>query len=133
MFIRFVVSAHDEDSRLPKGIFTALYELEEQGELAAHEREWFRTTERWFARHLKFPTRVARSSRPHAPGQAISWLKLSATEHLSRMRDLVSLLEHKDILVQELRTERPGYIVYEDEHQVLAEPFAHETFASGRA
>jgi hypothetical protein len=33
-------------------------------------------------------------------------------------------LEDKDIGVRELRTERPGYILYEDEHQVAAMPFA---------
>jgi hypothetical protein len=43
------------------------------------------------------------------------------------MRELVALLVHKDVPVEELRTERPGYIVYEDEHQIAAEPFMQET------
>ncbi|HZS57690.1 MAG TPA: hypothetical protein VFA43_00370 [Gemmatimonadaceae bacterium] len=43
------------------------------------------------------------------------------------MRQLVTLLEHKDVAVEELRTDKPGYIVYEDEHQVAAVPFS-ETF-----
>ena len=30
--------------------------------------------------------------------------------------------------MRELRTEKPGYIVYEDEHQVAAMPFAQEAF-----
>lgn len=53
-------------------------------------------------------------------------MRMSATEHVSRMRE-VTLLEHKDLAVKELRTDRPGYIVYEDEHQVAAIPFGSET------
>jgi hypothetical protein len=60
--------------------------------------------------------------------RAISWFKLSATEHVSRMRELVALLEHKDIAVEEFRTDKPGYIVYDDAHQVAAIPFTNETF-----
>lgn len=44
------------------------------------------------------------------------------------MRELVALLEHKAIVVEELRTDRPGYVVYEDEHRVAAVPFGAETF-----
>jgi hypothetical protein len=44
------------------------------------------------------------------------------------MRELVTLLEYKDILVEELRTSKRGYILYEDEHQIAAIPFEHETF-----
>jgi hypothetical protein len=43
------------------------------------------------------------------------------------MRELVALLEHKSLAVEELRTERPGYLVYEDEYQVAAMPFEGET------
>jgi hypothetical protein len=46
---------------------------------------------------------------------SITWLKASATEHVTRMRELVALLEHKAIAVEELRTERPGYVVYESD------------------
>ena len=128
MYVRFVVAERDESSQQLKGVFTALYDLEERGELAAHEAEWFRTAERWFNRHLRRPRRLAWSSRPNAPERAISWLKLSAAEHVSRLRELVTLLEHKDVPVQEFRTEKPGYIVYEDDHQVAAIPFGRETF-----
>jgi hypothetical protein len=43
------------------------------------------------------------------------------------MRELVALLEHKAIALEELRTERPGYVVYEDEFQVAAMPFGSDT------
>jgi hypothetical protein len=43
------------------------------------------------------------------------------------MRELAAFLDNKDVHVEELMTERPGYTVYEDEHQVAAVPFAKET------
>ncbi|MDP3854060.1 hypothetical protein [Phenylobacterium sp.] len=37
---------------------------------------------------------------------------------------LQALLEQHGIWGEVLRTARPGYVVYEDDHQVLAYPFA---------
>ena len=128
VFIRFVVTERDSRSDQPKGIFTALYALDRRGELQPHERTWFEDAEAWFNRHLRRPERLAWSSRSNAPERAITWLKMSATEHVSRMRELVALLEHKDVMVEEVRTDKPGYVVYEDEHQVAAMPFGKETF-----
>ena len=120
-YLRFVVAARDARSGHAQGVFTALYALERRGELAPYEVEWFRAAEEWFNEHLKAPTTLERSRG--APAGAITWLKASASEHVSRLRELVALLEHKDHAVDELQTEAPGYIVYEDEHQVAAVPF----------
>ena len=128
MFIRFVVPGRHAKSDQRRGVFAALYVLEEQGELFPHERIWLDEIEAWFNQHLRSPTRFAWSSRPNAPKRAITWLKLSATEHVSRMRELAAFLEHKDVPVEELRTTKPGYVLYEDEHQVVAMPFGNETF-----
>ena len=128
MYIRFVVSERDEGSDRQRGIFTALYDLEQSGELSSDELEWFRVAETWWNEHLKRPGRLAWSARPNAPNRAITWLKASATEHVSRMRELVALLEHKAIVVDELHTARPGYALYEDDYQVAAIPFERETF-----
>ena len=128
MFVRFVVAERDPDSGHDRGVFTALYDLEKRGELLSHELTWFREAETWLNEHLAAPSRLSRSTRAGAPDVAISWLKLSAVEHLRRMRDLAQLLEHKGVPVSELRTERPGYVVYEDDHQVAAIPFPRETF-----
>jgi hypothetical protein len=39
------------------------------------------------------------------------------------MREVAHILAAHGIIVDVLRTERPGYVVYEDSHQVAAEPF----------
>jgi hypothetical protein len=128
MYIRFVVSERHQSSDRARGLFSELYALERRGELAPYELEWFRTAETWFNLHLRSPDRLAWSTRPNAPEKAITWLKASATDHISKMRELVALLEHKAVAVEELHSERPGYVVYEDEHQVAAMPFENETF-----
>jgi hypothetical protein len=51
-------------------------------------------------------------------------MRVSAHEHLNHLRKLAALIESAGIGVDELRTDRPGYVVYADEHQVVALPFA---------
>lgn len=40
------------------------------------------------------------------------------------MREMVLLLEHHDVPIRMVKTTRPGYVVYEDEFQIVAVPFA---------
>jgi len=54
----------------------------------------------------------------------VCWFKSSAMQHIGRIYEMVCILEQHGIYVQVLKADRPGYIVYQDEHQVVAEPFA---------
>ena len=38
-----------------------------------------------------------------------------------------NILERNGIYVKKIRTERPGYVIYEDEWQLVAEPFRKGT------
>ena len=38
---------------------------------------------------------------------------------------MAALLEDYGIFIQVLKVSRPGYVVYEDEHQIVAEPFSN--------
>jgi hypothetical protein len=122
--IRFVVSQLDPDSGRRQGLFQAAASLEDRGVLAAHEIDDDRGVVNWFRKNLEKPDRFSISSRPHAKGQALSWFKAGSAAHIAKMRDLQRILEAHDVGVDVLRTERPGYIIYEDEHQVAAYPFA---------
>jgi hypothetical protein len=122
-YVRFVVARRDANTDHQMGIFVTLYELDEAGDLAPHEVDWFVSIERWLNKNLKRPADFAWSTRPNAPRRAISWMKMSAKDLVAHMRELAELLRHKDIAVEELRTEKPGYLVYEDEFQVTAVPF----------
>src|SRR5918996_1153605 len=113
MFLRFAVHTRHDRSGRGQGLFTALYRLQKAGRLADFETAWFEEQERWFNEHLE---------RPHQLGDpsAILWFKDTATEYVTRMRALAALLEHKDIGVVVFESARPGYVIYEDEHQVAA-------------
>ena len=126
MYFRFVVAERHPVSQEPIGLFSRAWELEESGALAPWQTKWWRDTAAWFARSLPEPERAARSRRPNAPNRAVFWFKATAREHLTRMREVAALLEQHDIRTEILQTERPGYIVYEDEFQVAAEPFRSE-------
>jgi len=78
----------------------------------------------WFNQNLQKPRRLARSKKPRAKNVAISWFKNTAVEHIARMRSLARIVEAHGLLVDMLHTRKPGYVVYEDEFQVAAEPFS---------
>lgn len=123
MYIRFVIHKLDEDSGKRQGLFQALANLESRGRLRPHEQEHFDEVYEWFRHNLKKPRSFSRSSKPHAKKVALSWFKDSATEHIAKMRGLVQVLQAHRVEVEVLTTDRPGYVVYEDNFQVAAEPF----------
>jgi len=56
--------------------------------------------------------------------RALSWFKDTASEHIAQIRELVAILENHSVHVRTLKAKRVGYAVYEDEYQIVAEPFA---------
>jgi hypothetical protein len=96
-----------------------------EGKLYEHEVALVRETLDWFNQNLKKPDRFTNSKRPYyrKKQRAISWFKSSATKHLAMMQELVVVLENHQVPVHIIKTTRPGYVVYEDEFQVVSEPF----------
>jgi len=78
----------------------------------------------WFRSHLRKPRRLNRSRRPHAKNKAICWFKPSAVEHIAKAREIVRVLQDHGVHVRMIKTDNPGYIVYQDDYQIAAEPFA---------
>jgi hypothetical protein len=124
-YIRFVVADIHGNSGKELGIFHAVLRLHEDGKLYENEEELHDSTRHWFNDNLEKPTRFTASKPPHyrKPNKAISWFKDTAAAHISHIRDLVGILENHGITVQMLKSERVGYVVYEDEFQIVAEPF----------
>jgi hypothetical protein len=129
MYLRFVVADIDEDSERALGVFDAVWNLRDAGRLYAHEEEQRDSTRWWFHENLEKPTRFTASKRPfhRKKSKAISWFKDRASEHLARVRELVAILENHGVPVRMLKAQRVGYVVYEDECQVVAQPFADMT------
>ena len=78
----------------------------------------------WFNSNLPHPTRFSLSARPNRKAQALSWFRPTALDHIARMRDYISVLDQYGLIIVVLKTARPGYVVYEDDYQVVAYPFA---------
>jgi hypothetical protein len=124
MFIRFVIEQLDAESGRRQGLFQAGDELLQSERLSGEDAEQLRRLYLWFKANLPVPSRFSLSARPHAKAQALSWFRDIAAEHIRQIREYQQILEIYGVSVEALRTARPGYIVYEDEHQVVAYPFA---------
>jgi pyruvate-formate lyase-activating enzyme len=58
----------------------------------------------------------------------VCWFKTDAQRHISKIWEIVQVLERNGIPVKKITTVKPGYIIYEDEWQIVAEPFTKGTF-----
>ncbi len=126
MYLRFVINKHDKISQKPQGFFQAVYTLRDEGRLTLEELKRADQVFRWFDKNLPTPKRFSRSRKRSAYAKAISWFKPSAHEMIKRMQDLADILYTHDVPVEILKTTRLGYIVYEDEYQIVAEPFSNK-------
>jgi hypothetical protein len=124
MYIRFVTYKIDEDSGRRQGVFQAAADLLETGTLSLEERERLDALWKRFKKDLKKPSSFSRSKKPCAAHRALSWFKDTAKDHIAAIYGMVAILEAHGIAVEVIRTQRPGYITYEDDHQVTAEPYA---------
>ena len=124
MYIRFVIAARGSNSLAPIGIFHAIGKLRDRGDLSPEDEARVRELTAWFNNNLERPARLRRNRKTHRKNKAISWFRDSAAEHISRIREYMSILQKHGILVRMVSTEHPGYIVYQDDYQVTAEPFS---------
>lgn len=126
MYIRFVLQRSNDDSGAKDGFFSAAYELQKSADISAQSLSSINELLAWFESNLNTPERFGRTKskgyyRRNTKG--ISWFKPVARDHISRARELKTLLEEHGYFVDELKTGRPGYVVFEDENQIVVEPF----------
>jgi hypothetical protein len=123
-YIRFVIGRTDEDSHVGQGIFQAAAQALEWRTITGSDADELNELRAWFNENLEKPSSFGRANLH----RGICWFRTEASEHISRMWEMVRILERNGIFVKKLRTDRPGYVVYEDEFQILAEPFHKEIF-----
>jgi hypothetical protein len=121
-YVRFVVAELDWQSGRRSGLIHAAEVMEYV--FSDEELSHYRLISAWFNDNLPVPDRLSKSSKSHPKNVALSWFKDGSGECIARMRELAVILEAHDVRTEMLWTERPGYIVYEDEFQVAAEPFS---------
>ena len=125
--LRFVIQLDHPDSGVPEGLFWTASELRDHPHTETYHSEKLAEILSWFDVHLKRPTRFNRTNskaRFHRATKGISWLKAEAHEHIAVMREMAVIMGEYGHIVDQLETDRPGYIVYEDRYQIVAEPFA---------
>lgn len=128
MYVRFVGDLIDKRSGKTEGIFTIARILLDSGALShAHEAD-LNALRRWFNKHLPSPTKFSRKRNDyHRNTHGISWIKDNQREVIKKLYEMKRILEQYGEPVRVINTERPGYIVYEDDYQVVAEAFNRET------
>jgi len=126
VYLRFVVADIQQDSGRELGVFHAIGDLRDVGKLSRDEEQHYDSLVLWFDKNLRKPSRFTASKPPfyRKKNKAISWFKDGAHEHIAKIREVIAILEHHGVSVRMLKASRVGYVVYEDEHQVVAEPFA---------
>jgi hypothetical protein len=122
-YVRFVVGRKDEDSHVEQGIFQAAARAVEWREITGSDADDLQELRVWFSENLRKPTSFGRDNLR----RGICWFKTGATEHIARIWEMVQILERNGVYVKKIRTDRPGYVVYEDEWQLVAEPFRKGT------
>lgn len=127
--LRFVVPNSHPDTGVRDGIFRAAYALRRGSVISVADRKSLEDLLAWFKINLAIPSRFNRSKskgyyRRRTAG--VSWLKPTASEHLAKMGELAKILQNNGYEVSPITTDRPSYVVFEDDHQVVAEPFHDE-------
>ena len=119
MYIRFVTTRIDEDSHQPQGLFMASYNLFDEGDLSAIEREQLEEVLEWFADYLHTP-------RIFDPCRAVFWYKQNANQFINRMWELANLLRLHGHFIEIQRCHRLANVIFEDNFQVAAYPSRYD-------
>ena len=113
VYLRFAVGRIDDASREQLGVFQAAYELRDACGRRSDVGRMLRPLLRWFCENLH---------GPDVTPAAIFWFKSDAAPCVSRIWEIVHVLEAHDAVVWMMRSDAPGQIVYEDDFQVAAVP-----------
>jgi hypothetical protein len=125
--IRFVLARRHPDSGVEDGTFALAYELRESAHVEVADRNLLAANLAWFEKNLETPERFNRTKSKgfyRRKTRGIAWFKDTASEHLARMHEIKAVLEQYGHPVVMLSESRVGYVIYDDEFQVVAEPFS---------
>jgi hypothetical protein len=126
-FIRFVGVEKVDGTSSRVGFLYVAYQVRKYPFLAQETITKINTILDWFKDHLDRPDRFNASKSKGAwrrNSHGISWFKSHANDHIKKARELSKILNEHGYKIEEIKTARPGYIVYEDDFQIVAEPFS---------
>jgi hypothetical protein len=117
-YVRFVIGREGDDIQVERGIFQGVALALEWGNITGSDADELKNLLAWFGKNLEKPTSIGRDKLRFG----ICWFKAGSTEHVSRIWEMVRILERNRIYVKKIRTDKPGYVIYEDGWQLVAEP-----------
>ena len=123
MYLRFVTTQIDSDSHHPVGVIQAAYDLLNDIQTSHEDKKQLLLLYNWFCENLDVPDRFSKSRKPTAQYKGISWFKDTPDDCIFRAYQVCEILNRNHIVTEKLITSSPGYILYEDDHQVCAMPF----------
>src|SRR5262245_45237011 len=126
MFVRFVTNLKDTESHQRLGVIRSVDKLAHR--IKDDDLRLLDNLIVWFRDNLRVPNRFKGLKRRQAKKKAICWFKDSSIGCIAITRLMAQTLEKNGIATAKIVTRKPGYIVYEDSHQVAAIPF-RDTFA----
>lgn len=115
-FVRFSIARDHPVSLRRTGIFAACYDLMHGAELDESTTVDLRDSIGWFEENLIAPYVIE--------DQAIFLFKSEARACMDRIWHLVGWLHHAGLHVEMQTVAKPGRVVYEDENQIAAIPWA---------
>jgi hypothetical protein len=127
MFLRFVGTDVDPRTGQPEGLMTIAYRLRDSGALDIADEVQLKLHLDWMAETVPIPSRFARGRNVnHKETHGLSWVRADATECVGHLYAIAEIVGRHGVVVNVLQTARPGYVVHEDDWQVVAEPFHGE-------
>ena len=121
-YVRFVCFQSVGRQRSRLGLFKAIDEAVESEHASGWAIAEARSLSAWFNANLAIPQAFSVGGHKGFGQPGLSWFKPSAAEHIRQMHSLRVALNECGIHVEVLTTRDPGFIVWQDEHQIVAEP-----------
>jgi hypothetical protein len=128
MYLRFAGTELDPRTGRAEGLLTIVYDLRDSGELNTADDTQLQEHLHWIQTTVPIPTRFSRGRHVnHKETHGLSWAKCEARELVRHLYALADIAGRYDRTIEAIRSERPGYVVYEDAWQIVAEPFNGES------
>lgn len=123
MYLRFVVDSINKRSGAETGIFTVAYDLLNKDQLSDIEAERMKELLGWFGKNLKNPFKTTKFHKGKREERFICWFKSDSQACIKNIYEMIAILEDHGFFIKCIKSDKPGKVKYEDEHQAIAIPF----------
>lgn len=121
MYIRFVIPVHDAGCRAELGLFSGVFEIFDNKRLFGQwQRDELRREVDWLNEHLDVPDELGCRFGRHGRRNGICWFRDTAQACIRRARYAGWLMGELGTPVAQIRSRRPGPLVWADDQQVVA-------------